>query len=208
MLAALRARPAVLVIDNYDSFTFNLVQLLASIVRESGRGADEVVVVRNDALEANAILALAPGAIVLSPGPGLPRDAGVCLELVTEAPDALPIFGVCLGMQILAEARGAKLIRARTIMHGRTSVLRHAYAGCLARVPSGGRVMRYHSWAVDPDTLPSDLEPTAWADDGTLMAMRERARPREAVQFHPESFLTEHGRAMLEGLVAQGISRI
>ncbi|MBN8614719.1 MAG: aminodeoxychorismate/anthranilate synthase component II [Deltaproteobacteria bacterium] len=207
MVAALRARPAVLVIDNYDSFTFNLVQLLASLVREAGRGADEVVVLRNDALEPSAILSLAPGALVLSPGPGLPRDAGVCLELVREAPDALPIFGVCLGMQILAEARGAKLMRAGMILHGRTSVLRHEHVGCLERVPSGARVMRYHSWAVDPATLPTDLQPTAWAEDGTLMAMRERGRPREAVQFHPESFLTEHGRAMLSALVAQGIAR-
>ncbi len=203
----LRERAAVLVIDNYDSFTFNLVQLIASLLRAGGRSEDDVLVVRNDVVRASVILASSPGAVLLSPGPGLPRHAGVCSELVDTAPDTLPIFGVCLGMQILAEARGAKVVRARELMHGRTSVLRHDAEGCFEGLPPSLRVMRYHSWAVDPASLPTGLVATAWADDETLMGMRERARPREAVQFHPESFLTEHGPAMLARFVALGIAR-
>lgn len=201
-------RPAVLVIDNYDSFTFNLVQLLASLARAAGAPEDCVAVVRNDASDAAGLLARAPGGVLLSPGPGLPSGAGVCLELVRRAPDDLPLFGVCLGMQILAEERGARVERARSIMHGRTSIVRHDGRGCFEALPEAVRVMRYHSWAVAEDTLAPDLEPSAWADDGTLMGMRERTRPREAVQFHPESFLTEHGARMLESFVGRALARV
>lgn len=202
------ARPAVVVVDNYDSFTFNLVQLLAGLAAAAGRSdRDAIAVVRNDALDAHGVLALDPGAVLLSPGPGLPRDAGVCLELTSLAPTSLPIFGVCLGMQILAEAEGARLVRAKEILHGRTSTLTHGGRGCFEGLPEGLRVMRYHSWQVDQASLPPHVEATAWADDDTLMGLRETARPREAVQFHPESFLTEHGPAMLARFVAQGIAR-
>ncbi|MFO0709202.1 MAG: aminodeoxychorismate/anthranilate synthase component II [Sandaracinus sp.] len=207
-MRAVAGRAAVLVIDNYDSFTFNLVQLVRAIALRERAREDAVVVVRNDVASAGALLAEDPGGVLLSPGPGLPRDAGVCLALVRAAPETLPLFGVCLGMQILAEALGGEVVRAPRTMHGRTSVLRHDARGAFADVPSGARVMRYHSWVVEEASLPPGLEASAWStDDGALMAMRHRTRPLEAVQFHPESFLTEHGDAMLGPFVKRSLAR-
>jgi anthranilate synthase component 2 len=197
---------SLVVVDNYDSFTFNLVQLLRTIVRREGGPDDTVTVVRNDAETADSLLRRGPAAVLLSPGPGLPSEAGLCLALVRSAPASLPIFGVCLGMQILAEAFGARVVRARRTMHGRTSELRHDGCGAFAAVPSPARVMRYHSWVVEEASLPFAIAPSAWADDGTLMAFRHLSRPIEAVQFHPESFLTEHGDAMLLPFVRSALS--
>jgi len=188
----------ILVIDNYDSFTWNLVQLL----RVAAKGT-KVEVLRNDACTVEQVLAMPLQALVLSPGPGLPRDAGISLELVHRAPTTLAMLGVCLGHQVMAEALGAKVVRAPTTVHGRTSALQHDARGVFEGLPQGFEVMRYHSWCVDPSTLPPALEASASAEDGVLMAMRHRARPMESVQFHPESFASAWGEAMLTKFVAK-----
>jgi len=197
----------LLVIDNYDSFTFNLVQLVSGLARRLGAPARSVRVIRNDASTAAEVLASSPGGVLLSPGPGLPSSAGACVDLVRSAPPDLPIFGVCLGMQILAEAHGAQVVRAPGTMHGRTSRVRHDGAGCFRGLPQGLVAMRYHSWVVEEASLTRGLVGTAWAEDGTLMALRHRTRPIEAVQFHPESFLTEHGESLLAEFVRAAVRR-
>jgi len=179
----------ILMIDNYDSFTYNLVQMLAAA------GA-EVEVVRNDAEPVDALLARRPAGIVVSPGPGRPEGAGVCLELLARRP-ALPLLGVCLGHQAMGVAFGATVRRAEHLMHGKTSRVSHDGAGVFAGLPDPFEATRYHSLDVDPDTLPGELVPTAWSDDGTLMGMRHRELPWEGVQFHPESVLTADGPALL-----------
>ncbi|HEY0515146.1 MAG TPA: aminodeoxychorismate/anthranilate synthase component II [Thermoanaerobaculia bacterium] len=179
----------ILMIDNYDSFTYNLVQMLA------GAGA-EVEVVRNDAASVEALLARGPEGIVLSPGPGRPEDAGVCLDLLRRrAP--VPLLGVCLGHQALGMAFGATVDRAPRLMHGKTSPVRHGDAGLFAGLPNPFEATRYHSLEVKEPTLPPELEPLAWADDGTLMGMRHRDLPYWGVQFHPESVLTASGPHLL-----------
>jgi anthranilate synthase/aminodeoxychorismate synthase-like glutamine amidotransferase len=179
----------ILMIDNYDSFTYNLVQML------SAAGA-RVEVVRNDALSVKALLALGPEGIVLSPGPGRPEDAGVCLELLRrKAP--VPLLGVCLGHQALGMAFGATVDRAPKLMHGKTSPVRHQDLGVFAGLPNPFEATRYHSLEVKEGTLPKELEPLAWADDGTLMGMRHRELPYWGVQFHPESVLTASGPHLL-----------
>jgi anthranilate synthase/aminodeoxychorismate synthase-like glutamine amidotransferase len=184
----------ILMIDNYDSFTYNLVQLLA------GAGA-EVEVVRNDAEPVAALLARAPDGVVLSPGPGRPEDAGVCLELLRARP-RLPLLGVCLGHQALGVACGATVDRAPRLMHGKTSAVHHRGEGLLAGLPSPFEATRYHSLEVRAATLPAELEPVAWSDDGTLMAMRHRELPYWGVQFHPESVLTAAGPLLLRNFLA------
>jgi len=179
----------ILMIDNYDSFTYNLVQVLA------GAGA-EVEVVRNDAESVKALLARGPEGIVLSPGPGRPEDAGVCLELLRERP-RVPLLGVCLGHQALGLAFGARVDRAPRLMHGKTSPVRHEDLGIFAGLPNPFEATRYHSLEVKEGTLPAELEPLAWADDGTLMGMRHRELPYWGVQFHPESILTGAGAHLL-----------
>jgi len=179
----------ILMIDNYDSFTYNLVQMLTAA------GA-EVDVVRNDAQSVKALLAREPEGIVLSPGPGRPEDAGVCLELLRRrAP--VPLLGVCLGHQALGLAFGATVDRAPRLMHGKTSPVRHGDAGIFAGLPNPFEATRYHSLEVKEPTLPAELEPLAWADDGTLMGMRHRDLPYWGVQFHPESVLTASGPHLL-----------
>ncbi len=179
----------ILMIDNYDSFTYNLVQVLA------GAGA-EVEVVRNDAASVDALLARGPEGIVLSPGPGRPEDAGVCLELLRRRA-GVPLLGVCLGHQALGLAFGATVDRAPKLMHGKTSPVRHRDVGVFAGLPNPFEATRYHSLEVKEGTLPAELEPLAWADDGTLMGMRHRDLPYWGVQFHPESVLTASGPHLL-----------
>mgnify|MGYP001302907127 CR=1 FL=1 len=197
----------ILMIDNYDSFTYNLVQMLAAA------GA-EVEVVRNDAESVANLLARQPNGIVLSPGPGRPEDAGVCMDLLrTQA--AVPILGVCLGHQALGAAFGAEVGRAPRLMHGKTSPVRHTGVGVFADVPSPFEATRYHSLEVREETLPPELEPLAWTLDSTndgehqtLMGMRHRELPYWGVQFHPESILTAEGPRLLKNfLVLSGEAR-
>ncbi|HEX6902585.1 MAG TPA: aminodeoxychorismate/anthranilate synthase component II [Thermoanaerobaculia bacterium] len=179
----------ILMVDNYDSFTYNLVQMLAAA------GA-EVEVVRNDAESARKMLDRKPLGIVLSPGPGRPEDAGVCLDLIRLRAH-VPLLGVCLGHQALGVAFGATVDRAPRLMHGKTSPVRHEDAGVFAGLPNPFDATRYHSLEVKQETLPPELEPLAWADDGTLMGLRHRELPYWGVQFHPESVLTGSGPQLL-----------
>jgi anthranilate synthase component 2 len=182
----------ILVVDNYDSFTFNLVQLLASL------GAD-VLVRRNDALTVAQALALAPSHIVLSPGPGNPHSAGISMALALASP--VPLLGVCLGHQSLAAAHGARVGRAPSAIHGRASAILHDGAGIFSGLPQGLPVARYHSLAVDERTLPDALAVTARAEDGVVMAIAHRALPHVGVQFHPESVLTPDGPAIVRNFL-------
>ena len=192
----------LLMIDNYDSFTFNLVQYLQQL------GA-EVEVVRNDALTVGQIRARAPEKIMISPGPGTPDQAGVSLDVIRELGPTIPVFGVCLGHQALGQVYGGHVIRAKTIMHGKTSRIRHEGRGVFAGLPDGYEATRYHSLVVERDSLPECLEVTAWTDseDGSfdeIMGLRHRELPVEGVQFHPESILTEHGHRLLKNFLEGG----
>ena len=188
----------LLMIDNYDSFTFNLVQYLQAL------GA-EVRVERNDALSVEDIVKLAPGRIVISPGPCTPNEAGVSLGVIERLGPTTPILGVCLGHQAIGQAYGGKVVRAKRIMHGKTSSIRHRGEGVFAGLPDGYEATRYHSLVVERESLPDCLEVTAWSDlDGDfeeIMGLRHREHPVEGVQFHPESILTEHGHALLENFL-------
>ena len=181
--------PAILMIDNYDSFTWNLVQLLAAA------GAD-VTVLRNDACPAAELLERRPDGIVLSPGPGRPEAAGVCVDLLRRRA-VVPVLGVCLGHQALGVAFGAAVERAPRILHGKTSAVRHRGDGVFAGLPDPFEATRYHRLAVPEESLPAELEPLAWSDDGVLMGMRHRELPYHGVQFHPESVLTGSGPRLL-----------
>jgi anthranilate synthase component 2 len=185
----------VLVVDNYDSFTFNLVQYLGEL------GA-ECVVVRNDASTAAAVVAARPAAIVLSPGPGRPERAGICVALVRAAADAaIPLLGVCLGHQAIAVAFGGRVVGAAALMHGKCSDVEHSGEGVFAGLPNPLRATRYHSLVAERATLPSGLAVTAWTADGTVMGLRHRAFPVEGVQFHPESIGTPCGRDLLAAML-------
>jgi len=188
-------RGRVLVVDNYDSFTFNLVQYLGEL------GADTAVV-RNDAATVADVLGARPAAIVLSPGPGRPEDAGICVELVLAAArESVPLLGVCLGHQAIGLAFGGRVVNAAVLMHGKCSDVEHTGEGLFNAVPNPLRATRYHSLVVERATLPSVLELTAWTADGTVMGLRHRDQPIEGVQFHPESIGTPHGRALLANLL-------
>jgi para-aminobenzoate synthetase component 2 len=178
----------ILVVDNYDSFVFNLVQYLAQL------GA-QVDVRRNDEVAPGEIRGY--DGVLLSPGPGTPADAGICLDVVRELAGVLPIFGVCLGHQAIAEAYGATVDRAPELLHGKTSLVHHDGAGVFAGLPDPFTATRYHSLAVEPGTVPDELEVTARTESGVIMAVRHRTLPVEGVQFHPESVLTEGGHRML-----------
>ena len=180
----------ILVIDNYDSFTYNLVHYLNEL------GA-ETTVVRNDAISVQDALALKPEAVLLSPGPCTPDQAGICLPLLRAAPEGLAIFGVCLGHQAMGQAYGGDVIRAKQLMHGKTSQIHHNGKGIFAGLPNPFTATRYHSLAVDKATLPDDLEITAWTDDGEIMGLQHKTRPIYGVQFHPESIATEGGHQLL-----------
>ena len=189
----------LLMIDNYDSFTFNLVQYLQAL------GA-EVEVVRNDALDVAAIAKLAPERIVISPGPCTPDQAGVSMDVIRALGPTVPILGVCLGHQALGQVYGGKVVRAGRIMHGKTSAIRHRGEGVFAGLPDGYEATRYHSLVVEQSSLPDCLEVTAWTEnaDGSveeIMGLRHREHPVEGVQFHPESILTEHGHALLKNFL-------
>lgn len=180
----------ILVIDNYDSFTYNLVHYLAEL------GADTQVY-RNDALSVQDALALAPKAILLSPGPCAPDQAGICLPLLRAAPDDMPVLGVCLGHQAIGQAYGGDVIRAKTLMHGKTSLIHHNNTGIFKDLPNPFTATRYHSLAVKKETLPDDLVITAWTEDGEIMGVQHKTRPIHGVQFHPESIATEGGHQLL-----------
>ena len=189
----------LLMIDNYDSFTFNLVQYLQVL------GA-EVQVVRNDAMTVDEIEKLAPQRIVISPGPCTPNEAGVSLEVIERLGPTTPILGVCLGHQSIGQAYGGKVVRAGRIMHGKTSPIRHQGQGVFAGLPDGYEATRYHSLVVERASLPQALEVTAWTEneDGSfeeIMGLRHREHPVEGVQFHPESILTGHGHALLKNFL-------
>ena len=195
----------LLLIDNYDSFTWNLVQYLGEL-------GQEVRVVRNDALTLAQIRALAPAAIVISPGPGTPDEAGVSLDVLREPLAGVPVLGVCLGHQASGQAFGGKVVRAAQIMHGKTSPIHHRGEGVFAGLPTPFEATRYHSLVVEKSSLPACLEVTAWTEnaDGSLdeiMGLRHRSLPIEGVQFHPESILTQHGHAMLRNFLERGLAK-
>jgi anthranilate synthase component II len=180
----------ILVIDNYDSFTYNLVHYLNEL------GA-QTAVYRNDALGVDDALALRPEAVLLSPGPRTPDDAGICLDLIAAAPRALPILGVCLGHQAIGQAYGGKVVRAKAPIHGKTSSIHHRGEGVFKDLPDGFAATRYHSLCVARESLPNALKVTAWTDDGEIMGLEHHDRPLHGVQFHPESIATEGGHALL-----------
>jgi anthranilate synthase/aminodeoxychorismate synthase-like glutamine amidotransferase len=182
----------ILVIDNYDSFTYNLVQYLGEL-------GEDPVVRRNDALTLDDVEALAPTGIVISPGPGVPADAGVTVPLIKRWSPSIPTLGVCLGHQAIAEAFGGTVTLAPVLMHGKTSSVSHDGKALFHGIPSPLRVMRYHSLTVERDTLPDQLEVIAWGEDDSseIHALRHKEHPVWGVQFHPESVMTEHGREIL-----------
>jgi anthranilate synthase component 2 len=180
----------ILVIDNYDSFTYNLVHY----VNELGA---ETAVWRNDKISVQDALALKPEGLILSPGPCTPNEAGICLPLLRAAPPELPILGVCLGHQAIGQAYGGEVIRAKALMHGKTSQIHHEGKGVFKDIPSPFTATRYHSLSVRREDLPPDLEVTAWTEDGEIMGFQHRTRPVHGVQFHPESIATEHGHELL-----------
>lgn len=198
-------RNMLLMIDNYDSFTFNLVQYFGEL-------GEEVRVIRNDALDLAGVRALDPSAIVISPGPGTPDDAGISLEVLAALSGVMPIFGVCLGHQAIGQAFGGKVVRARSIMHGKTSPIHHDGRGVFAGLPNPFEATRYHSLVVEQASLPKCLEVSAWTEnaDGSrdeIMGLRHRSLAVEGVQFHPESILTQHGHAMLRNFLDHGLPR-
>ncbi|MFT3802172.1 MAG: aminodeoxychorismate/anthranilate synthase component II [Burkholderiaceae bacterium] len=184
----------LLMIDNYDSFTYNLVQYFGEL------GAD-VQTVRNDAIDVAGIEALAPDRICLSPGPCTPDQAGVTLDVLRHLAGRVPILGVCLGHQAIGQAFGGKVVRSQRVMHGKTDRIEHAGIGVFHGLPTHFDVTRYHSLAVERASLPEDLQITAWTDDGEIMGLRHRRLPVEGVQFHPESIASEHGHALLKNFL-------
>jgi len=186
----------LLMIDNYDSFTYNLVQYFGEL------GAD-VRVVRNDEVSIADIERLAPERIVISPGPCSPTEAGISIAAILHFTGKVPLLGVCLGHQAMGQAFGGKVVHAKTLMHGKTSPIVHKGQGVFSGLPSPFTATRYHSLAVERESLPDCLEVTAWTEDGEIMGLRHKTLPVEGVQFHPESILTEHGHAMLKRFLAE-----
>lgn len=193
----------LLVLDNYDSFTFNLVQYLGELAAQHPIAA-ELRVERNDALNLEQIRELAPAAILISPGPGDPNQSGVCLEVLQELSPTIPTLGVCLGHQSIAQVYGGKVVRAKELMHGKTSPVHHSGQGVFEGLPNPLTATRYHSLIAERESLPDCLEITAWLDDGTIMGLRHRDFPHiQGVQFHPESVLTQEGHALLANFLRQ-----
>ncbi|MEH6437108.1 anthranilate synthase component II [Massilia sp. DD77] len=186
----------LLMIDNYDSFTYNIVQYFGEL-------GEEVVTVRNDEITLEQIEAMRPERICISPGPKAPKDAGLSLDILREFKGKLPILGVCLGHQAIGEAFGGKVIRAKQVMHGKTSLIAHTGEGVFKDLPTPFTVIRYHSLAIERSSLPDCLEVTAWTDDGEIMGVRHKEYDIEGVQFHPESILSEHGHTLLKNFLTR-----
>ncbi|MFK3739908.1 anthranilate synthase component II [Massilia sp. TN1-12] len=184
----------LLMIDNYDSFTYNIVQYFGEL-------GEDVRTVRNDEITLEQIADMDPDRICISPGPKSPIDAGVSVDVLKEFKGKKPILGVCLGHQAIGEAFGGRIIRAKQVMHGKTSKIAHTGEGVFKGLPSPFTVIRYHSLAIERASLPSCLEVTAWTDDGEIMGVRHKEFDIEGVQFHPESILSEHGHAMLKNFL-------
>ncbi|MDY0976893.1 aminodeoxychorismate/anthranilate synthase component II [Massilia sp. CFBP9012] len=186
----------LLMIDNYDSFTYNIVQYFGEL-------GEDVRTVRNDEITIEQIAGLRPDRICISPGPKAPKDAGISLDILREFKGKLPILGVCLGHQAIGEAFGGNVIRAKQVMHGKTSSIAHIGEGVFTDLPSPFTVIRYHSLAIERSSLPSCLEVTAWTDDGEIMGVRHKDYNIEGVQFHPESILSEHGHALFKNFLTR-----
>ncbi|MFZ9367595.1 MAG: aminodeoxychorismate/anthranilate synthase component II [Burkholderiaceae bacterium] len=186
----------LLMIDNYDSFTYNLVQYFGEL-------GEDVRTYRNDEITIEAIEQLNPSRICISPGPCTPHEAGISVSVLKHFAGKLPILGVCLGHQSIGAAFGGKVIRAQQVMHGKTSPIKHTGVGVFKNLPSPYTIIRYHSLAIARDSLPDCLDVTAWTDDGEIMGVRHKQFPIEGVQFHPESILSEHGHALLQNFLNQ-----
>ena len=184
----------LLMVDNYDSFTYNIVQYFGEL------GAD-IEVFRNDEIDLEGIAARKPDRLVISPGPCSPKEAGISVAAIQHFAGKLPILGVCLGHQSIGAALGGKIVRAKELMHGKTSLIQNTQQGVFRNLPPTFTVNRYHSLAIERASCPADLEITAWTDDGEIMGVRHRSLAIEGVQFHPESILTEHGHAMLKNFL-------
>jgi len=189
------SEPRVFLLDNYDSFTWNVVQLL-------GRIAADVTVARNDEVTVTEVAGMAPDAIVISPGPSRPEKAGISVDLVRELGPTVPLLGICLGHQAIGVAYGASVIRVPPV-HGKAAAVHHDRIGAFADLPSPISAARYHSLAIERSSLPDELEVTAWSDDGVVMGVRHRSHPVEGFQFHPESILTEDGEALMRAFLAR-----
>ncbi len=185
----------ILVIDNYDSFVYNIVQYLGEL-------KEEVVVYRNDAVSIPGIEKMDPEYIVISPGPGRPENAGISCEIIRKLGNRIPILGVCLGHQCIGHVFGGRVIGAPRLMHGKTSPVHHVKKGLFKGIPSPFTATRYHSLIVEKESLPEDLEVTAWTCEGEVMGLRHRKLPITGVQFHPESILTEHGMTLLSNFLS------
>jgi anthranilate synthase component II len=191
----------IIVIDNYDSFTYNLVQYLGELAQELPVASD-IRVYRNDAIDLETIAQLKPDGILISPGPGRPEDAGISLQLIEKLGSKIPILGVCLGHQSIGQVFGGKIVSAPVLMHGKTSAIYHQNMGVFAGIDSPFTATRYHSLVIEPETIPDTLEITAWVEDGTIMGVRHRDYPHlQGVQFHPESILTDHGKSLLRNFL-------
>ncbi len=185
----------ILVIDNYDSFTYNLVQYL-------GEFGVEQTVVRNDQMSVDEVIELKPDAIVISPGPCTPKEAGISVELIRRLHKGIPILGVCLGHQAIGEAFGGRVVRAPRVMHGKTSPIIHTGEGVFNNLESPFTATRYHSLIVERSSLPRELRVTAWTEDGTIMGLQHQEYPTFGVQFHPESIATQHGKKLLKNFLS------
>ncbi|HSI45757.1 MAG TPA: aminodeoxychorismate/anthranilate synthase component II [Methylophilus sp.] len=184
----------LLMIDNYDSFTYNLVQYLGEL-------GQDVHVHRNDEITLDQIKAMQPEKIVISPGPCTPNEAGISVPLIHEFAGKIPLLGVCLGHQSIGQAFGGNIIKAKTLMHGKTSLIHHTNVGVFKNLPNPYTATRYHSLVIERETIPDCLEITAWTEDGEIMGVKHKTLAIEGVQFHPESILTEHGHALLDNFL-------
>lgn len=184
----------LLMIDNYDSFTYNLVQYFGEL-------GEDVKVYRNDEIDLEKVAALKPDHIVISPGPCTPNEAGISLALIDAFAGKIPLLGVCLGHQSIGQAFGGKIVHAKSIMHGKTSLIHHKDMGVFKGLPNPYTATRYHSLVIERESLPDCLEITAWTEDDEIMGVRHKTLPVEGVQFHPESILTEHGHALLKNFL-------